>query len=81
MDLNYIALALLTTFANALALVVWNLLQKARKDIERIDKEIAILKYNYLDRFDDIKSVLQTFELNVMQRIAILETLINKKGT
>lgn len=63
-----------------MAAVLWYLIVSTRKDVASLQKEVNLMKYNYLSRFDDIKDILKSFELNVIQRISILETLINKKG-
>lgn len=69
---------ILTVTANALGAIVWYMIIENRKDIHQLQKDMAELKFNYLDRFDDIKECLNKFELNIMQRITILETKICK---
>jgi len=43
-------------------------------DLKQVKREMAELQVNYLDRFDDLKDVIGKANLEIMQRIAILET-------
>jgi hypothetical protein len=74
-----IVLGLLAITGNALGGVLWWMFTKIRKDVDELQKEMATMKFNYLDRFADLKGIIQGFELKVIERITILETLINKK--
>ena len=76
MELISVLLGLLGVSANALAAIVWGLLSKARKDIEQLKKEGAEIKFNYLDRFDELKDCIKSFELKVIEKITKLETTI-----
>ena len=44
------------------------------EQIRESQREHSRMKFNYLERFDELKDILSKANLEIMQRIAILET-------
>lgn len=71
----------LTIVSGALAAVLWYKLVQTDKDLRSLEIEVKELtklinnvKFNYLDRFDDLKSHFSKLSLESMQKLTILET-------
>lgn len=79
--------AVISPLLGAIWFLLWNKLkatddrlQRAYNEVNKIWETVDKIKYNYIDRFDDIKEAIGKLELKVVEKITILETLINKKG-
>ena len=80
---------LLIPLAGAVAYLLWNKITSIEKEhsemaariweeLRTVKKEIDGIRFNYLNRFDDIKSIINTHHLHSMEKIAILETLLKQ---
>ena len=84
-----IANILVIPLASMVAYLLWNKITTIEKEqvdmADRIWKELGTVKnelnqirYNYLNRFDDVKDILHQNHLQSMEKIAILETLLKQ---
>jgi hypothetical protein len=63
----------------AIAILLWSKIKDMKTAIRDLSQDLDDVKYNYLDRFDDLKGVIAKMELNIIQRISILETRLAHK--
>lgn len=70
------------TSNGAAALLFWRV-KRLDEDVEDMKKQLSAVRMNYLDRFDEIKTLLHEYHLQSIEKISILETLLkqhNKTG-
>lgn len=65
------------TSNGAAALLFWRV-KRLDEDVEILKKELSIVRMNYLDRFDEIKTLLHGYHLQSIEKISILETLLKE---
>jgi len=58
-------------------LLFWRI-KRMDADIEILKRQIADIRINYMDRFDDVKDHTYKLHLDIKEKISILETLIHK---
>ena len=51
-------------------------LQRAYNEVNKLWDTVDKIKYNYIDRFDEIKEAINKLELKVVEKISILETIM-----
>lgn len=49
------------------------------RQIELLEAQLDRIRTNYLNRFDDLKDHVTTVQLNIVERISILETRLSEK--
>jgi len=82
MDPTVIILGVLTSclgiLANAfVALLFWRI-KRMDQDIELMKRELIEIRLNYLDRFEDVKDHQNKLHLQTVEKISILETLLQQ---
>lgn len=88
-----LALSLINVFviplAGAVAYMLWNKIAGIEKEqldqadriwaeLKTVNAEMDHIRLNYLDRFDDIKDIINLHHLQSMEKITILETLLKQ---
>lgn len=71
-------IALFTITANGFAGVLFWRIKEMDKQIQSLERELSAVRYNYLNRFDEIKGIMSTNHLQISEKIAILETLLKQ---
>lgn len=72
---------LLLLVTNGLAVVLWNKIKRMESDMTKLEGELYGIKFNYLNRFDDLKQHLASLQLTLSERIGKLEVSINQVVT
>jgi len=85
MELTTIVFHAMTLLATAIGGILWYKLVQTDKDIKELFNNVAVIKQemgqlrlNYLDRFQDLKDHSSSLNLQLIQRIAILETKLSE---
>jgi hypothetical protein len=73
-----ILITLLGGASNIIILLLFWRIKRMDADIELLKIQIADIRINYMDRFDDVKEHQYKLHLDIKEKFSILETLIHK---
>lgn len=72
---------LLSVVGGGFIYLFWQRITKLENVVDAVQKDMNGMRLNYLDRFDDLKETIKTFELKITERIAKLEAVIKNDST
>lgn len=72
------AIGVLAFTGNALAAIMFFFAKKAFSEIDKVKEEADELRYNYMNRFDDVKDAMNKIHLDIIQKIAKLELTVKR---
>lgn len=74
-----ILIVLFTLTADIAVLLLFFWMKTNNNRILEIEHQLGSIRMNYLDRFDDIKDVMNQYHLEVIQKIVKLEVYLQTK--
>ena len=72
-------IAFMQILISGIGFLAWQKIKSLETDLRIAQKEISNIRFNYLNRFDDLKEHVSVVQLKIIERISILETRIEQK--
>ena len=79
LSIENIVLLAVQLLISGLVFLLWQDRKAMQIEVGTIRKEMNSIRFNYLNRFDDMKEHISAMQLKIIERISILETRLDRK--